>query len=72
MKEIPEFKKPEENEAENLEVKVREEIKGIIEKDFTLKHEPRSQEEIQATWDEKKRKESQKFKPENLEQGGLF
>lgn len=72
MENIPEFKKPE-SEEERIDREVREKINKIRDsKDFTLKDKPRSQEEIQAAWEEQKKQQSQKFNPEHLEQGDLF
>jgi hypothetical protein len=47
-------------------------VERMIERDFTPKHEPRTQGEIQRNWDEHKAKQSKKFDPKNLEQKELF
>jgi hypothetical protein len=67
------FPKPNNNnEDERIEKEVREKVYKIVEDNFIPKHEPLTQEEIQANWDKRKSENSKKFDPNNLEQGDLF
>ena len=66
--EKPNFGKTNDQDNERVE----ELVQGMIDRDFTPKHPPTTQEERQAAWDELKEKQSRKFDPNNITQEELF